>query len=247
MSRLLGVVSGRTIPPKLLRAFGALADTGRTPKDFGCPQPDPKPGHPDGWGIACMGEDEELYRRGAAKATADPKFEEAVNEVSRMANPPFLLLAHVRRSPRRDQVKEAFSHPFRREVGGRPVFFAHDGGIEGYEVRDGRTDSLAVFDCLLDALGPEPRPEAELKQGTAEAKAALDAAFPRQVTSYTFLMLDGDRIVAHRDARTCVPYFALHEATREGLDIVCSEVLAGFEGKWRLLRNGEFLLVPGRP
>lgn len=247
MSRLLAAVSVKPIPAQLLLAFRALADGGRTPKDFGCPQPDPKPGHPDGWGIACVGEGEEVYRRGAKKATADPAYEDAVKAVSRMANPPFLLVAHVRRSPRRDQVKEAFSHPFRREVGGRPVFFAHDGGIEGYEVRDGRTDSLAVFDCLLDALGSEPRPEAELKQGAAEAKAALDAAFPRQVTSYTFLMLDGDRIVAHRDARTCVPYFALHEATREGLDIVCSEVLAGFEGKWRLLRNGEFLLVPGRP
>src|SRR3990172_2523399 len=123
-----------------------------------------------------------------------------------MATPPFLLVAYVRRSPRRDQVKEEFSHPFRREVGGRPVFFAHDGAIEGYEVREGRTDSLVVLDCLLDRLGPGPRPE----------------------------------------AGPCVPYFALHEATREGLGIVCSEVLAGFEGKWRLLRNGEFLLVPAR-
>ncbi len=246
MSRLLGVVSGRTIPPKLLRAFGALADTGRTPKDFGCPQPDPKPGHPDGWGIACMGEDEELYRRGAVKATADPKFEEAVNEVSRMANPPFLLLAHVRRSPRRDQVKAEFSHPFRREVGARCVGFAHDGGIEGYEVRQGRPDSLAIFDRILEALGPDPRSEADFKQAVASAKAALDAEFPRKVSSFTFVMIDGDRVVAHRDARSCVPHFALHETTWEGMEIICSEVLAGFEGKWRLLRNGEFLFLPSR-
>ncbi len=244
MSRLLGAVSARPIPAKLLLTFRALADAGRTPKDFGCPQPDPKPGHPDGWGIACVGEGEEVYRRGARKATADPAYEEAAKAVARMTNPPFLLLAHVRRSPRRDQIKEEFSHPFRREVDGRPVFFAHDGAIEGYEVRENRTDSLAIFDRLLEALGSEPRAEAEFKQAAAQAKAGLDEAFPRKVTSYTFLMLDGSRIVAHRDARTCVPYFALHETTRDGLEIVCSEVLAGFEGKWRLLRNGEFLLTP---
>jgi predicted glutamine amidotransferase len=244
MSRILGAVSAKAIPPKLLLAFRSLADSGRTPKDFGCPQPDPKPGHPDGWGIACMGEGEDVYRRGALKATADPAFEDAVKEVSRMANPPFLLLAHIRRSPRRDQIRAEFSHPFRREVGDRCVAFAHDGAIEGYEVRAGRTDSMMIFDRILEALGTESRSEAEFKQAVASAKAAIDADFPRKVSSYTFGMIDGDRIVAHRDVRTCVPYFALHETKWEGIAIICSEVLGGFEGKWRLLRNGEFLLLP---
>jgi len=247
MSRILGAVSAKPIPLKLLLAFRDLAESGRTPRDFGCPQPDPKPGHPDGWGIACIGEGEDVYRRGAAKATTDPAYEEAAKEVSRMATPPFFLLAHIRRSPRRDQIKAEFSHPFRREVGGRCVLFAHDGGIDGFDVREGRTDSLLVFDRLLDALGQEQRAEAEFKQAVASAKAALDAEFPRKVSSYTFGMIDGDRIVAHRDARTCVPYFALHETSWEGMEIVCSEVLGGFEGKWRLLRNGEFLVLRAPP
>ncbi len=244
MSRILGAVSAKPIPPELLLAFRKLADAGRTPRDFGCPQRDPKRGHPDGWGIGCLGEGEDVYRRGALKATADPAYEAAVKEVSRMANPPFLLLAHIRRSPRRDQIREEFSHPFRREVGGRCVGFAQDGGIEGYEIRDGKTDSMAIFDRILEALGTEQRSEVEFKQAVASAKAAIDAEFPRKVTSYTFAMIDGDRIVAHRDARTCVPYFALHETKWEGMEIVCSEVLGGFEGKWRLLRNGEFLVLP---
>ncbi|TLZ67675.1 MAG: hypothetical protein E6K16_00225 [Methanobacteriota archaeon] len=246
MSRILGAVSDRPIPPGLLEGFRALSEAGRTPKDFGCPQPDPKAGHPDGWGIACIGESEEVYRRGALKAAMDPAFGEAAKAVGRLVNPPFLLLAHVRRSPRRDEIRADFSHPFRREVSGRRVFFAHDGGFEGFGVREQRTDSMALFDRLLDRLGPLQRDATEFKQATAEAKASFDEEFPRKVSSYTFAMVDGDRLVAHRDARTCVPYYGLHEAKREGLSIVCSEVLAGFEGKWRLLRNGELIILAAR-
>lgn len=245
MSRILGAVSDRPFPPSLLLAFRVLAESGRTPRDFGCPQPDPKAGHPDGWGIACIGEGEEVYRRGALKATADPAYEEAAKAVGRLVNPPFLLLAHVRRSPKRDEIRTDFSHPFRREVSGRRVFFAHDGMCEGFGVRDRKTDSMALFDRILESLGPTQRDATEFKQASAQAKAAIDAEFPRKVTSYTFAMIDGDRLVAHRDARTCVPYHALHEAKRDGLSIVCSEVLEGFEGKWRLLRNGELLVVAG--
>ena len=246
MSRILGAVSDRSIPPALLTAFRALSETGRTPKDFGCPQSDPKEGHPDGWGIACIGESEEVYRRGAVKAAADPAYEEAVKEVGRLVNPPFLLLAHVRRSPRRDEIRPDFSHPFRREVSGRRVFFAHDGTCEGFGVRNGRTDSMDLFDRVLGSLGPLQRDATEFKQAAAEAKASMDTEFPRKVSSYTFAMVDGDRLIAHRDARTCVPYYGLHEAKREGLSIVCSEVLEGFEGKWRLLRNGELLALAAR-
>ena len=246
MSRILGAVSDRPIPTSLLASFRALSETGRTPKDFGCPQPDPKAGHPDGWGIACIGESEEVYRRGALKAATDPAYEEAVKAVGRLANPPFLLLASVRRSPKRDEIRADFSHPFRREVSGRRVFFAHDGAFEGYGVRNQQTDSMALFDRVLEKLGLLQRDATEFKQAAAEAKATFDEAFPRKVSSYTFAMVDGDRLVAHRDARTCVPYYGLHEAKREHLSIVCSEVLEGFEGKWRLLRNGELLVLAAR-
>ena len=244
MSRMLGVVSARPIPQNLLLTFRALAETGKTPKDFGCPQRDPKPGHPDGWGIACVGESEEVYRRGAVKATAAPAFDEAARAVARMANPPFVLLAHLRRSPRRDEIRIDFSHPFRRETGDRVTFFAHDGAIEGFGVRDGRTDSIALYDRLLQSIGPSRIDGGAVKRAAASVKDSLNAEFPRQVSSYTFLMIDGDRLVAHRDARACVPYYSLHESKRDELAIVCSEVLAGYEGKWRLLRNGEFLEIP---
>ena len=74
---------------------------------------------------------------------------------------------------------------------------------------------------------------------------AIDVEFPRKVESYTFLMLDGSRLIAHRDARTCVPYYTLHETVSDDMRVVCSEVLPTLPGRWRMLRNGEFFEVAG--
>ncbi len=243
MCRMLAVVSHKAVPAELLLAFRQLADTGKTYRDFGCPQPNPKPGHPDGWGLACVAQDGEFYARSALKATDDPKYEDAIRRLGRTCSPPLLLLAHVRRASHRDSIQEQYAHPFRREIDGRVVFFGHNGGIEGFGLRDGKIDAQYTLDHFLDALGREPRPLAEFKQAIAKAKEAMDAEFPRKAESYTFLMLDGDRLIAHRDARTCVPYFTLHETKTEDMKIVCSEVLPTLPGRWRMLRNGEFLEI----
>src|SRR3989442_13915057 len=110
MSRILGAVSDRAIPPALLAAFRGLAETGRTPKDFGCPQPDPKRGHPAGWGAACIGEGGEGYRPGALRATPDPAFGEAANAVGRVGKPPCLLLPAALRARRTSSSRWTCSH-----------------------------------------------------------------------------------------------------------------------------------------
>src|SRR5207302_881241 len=138
MCRMLGIVSRKPAPVDTLLAFRQLADTGRNFRDFGCPQPNPKAGHPDGWGIACIG-------------------------------------------------------------------------------AEGEIDTQFIYDRFLDSLGTEARPLPEFKQAVAKAKAAIDTEFPRKVESYTFLMLDGNRLIAHRDARTCVPYYTLHETATEDM------------------------------
>ena len=102
MCRMLGIVSRKPAPVETLMAFRQLADTGRNYRDFGCPQPNPKAGHPDGWGIACLGADGEFYARSAAKATADPKYEEAVKRLVRVCSPPLSLLVHLRYASKRD-------------------------------------------------------------------------------------------------------------------------------------------------
>ena len=244
MCRMLGIVSRKPAPVDTLLAFRQLADTGRNFRDFGCPQPNPKSGHPDGWGIACIGAEGEFYVRGPGKATADPKYEEAVRRLARVCSPPLLLVAHLRYASKKDTIQEQYSHPFRREVDGRVTFFAHNGEIEGFGLREGKIDTQFIYDRFLDSLGTEARPLPEFKQAVAKAKAAIDAEFPRKVESYTFLMLDGNRLIAHRDARTCVPYYTLHETATERLRLVCSEVLPTLPGRWRMLRNGEFFEVP---
>ncbi len=238
---MLAIVSRKRVPVDTMFAFRQLADTGRNFRDFGCPQPNPKSGHPDGWGIACIGQEGEFYARGKTKATADPKYEDAVRRLVRVCSPPLVLLAHLRYASKKDTIQEQFSHPFRREVDGRVTFFAHNGEIEGFGLRDGKIDSQFIYDRFVDALGTEAKSVAEFKQAIARAKAAIDTEFPRKVESYTFLLIDGNRLIAHRDARTCVPYYTLHETTADGLTVVCSEVLPTLPGRWRMLRNGEFV------
>lgn len=245
MCRMLAVVSRTSVPADILLAFRRLADTGKIHRDFGCPEPNPKLGHPDGWGIACVGQDGEFYARGAAKASTDARYEDAVRRLGRACSPPLLLLAHLRRASVRDSIQERFAHPFRREVDGRVVFFAHNGEIEGYGLRGGKIDTLEIFDRFLDALGPDLRTLPDFKQRIATAKEGLDREWGRKVESYTFLMLDGDRLIAHRDARTCVPYYTLHVTETAGAEVFCSEVLPNLPGRWRMMRNGEF--VEARP
>ena len=241
MCRMLAIVSRKPLPADTLMAFRALADTGRNFRDFGCPQLNPKTGHPDGWGIACIAQEGEFYARSPVKATADPKYEDAVRRASRVCSPPLILVAHLRFASRKDTIQEPYCHPFRREIDGRTTYFAHNGEIDAFGLRDGKIDSQFIHDRFVDSLGTEARPLAEFKQAIAKAKAGIDAEFPRKVESYTFLMLDGDRLIAHRDARTCVPYYTLHETGTDGMRIVCSEVLPTLPGRWRMLRNGEFV------
>ena len=138
MCRMLGIVSRKPAPVDTLLAFRQLADTGRNFRDFGCPQPNPKAGHPDGWGIACIGAEGEFYVRGPGKATADPRYEEFVRRLARICSPPLLLVAHLRYASKKDTIQEQYSHPFRREVDGRVTFFAHNGEIEGFGLREGK-------------------------------------------------------------------------------------------------------------
>src|SRR2546430_16787801 len=107
--------------------------------------------------------------------------------------------------------------------------------------RCGMLDSQVICGRVVESLGTEERPISEFKQAIAKAKAGIDVEFPRKVESYTFLLIDGDRVIAHRDARTCVPYYTLHETGTEEVRIVCSEVLPTLPRRWRMLRNGEFV------
>src|SRR3989475_6571260 len=95
MCRMLAIVSRKTAPVDTLMAFRQLADTGRNFRDFGCPQPNPKSGHPDGWGIAPVGQEAEFYPPGPATATAVRKYDDTLGRRPRVPSPPLTLWAHL--------------------------------------------------------------------------------------------------------------------------------------------------------
>ena len=236
---MLGIVSKRPIDRKLLAEFRQLADTGKTPKDYGYEQISTRAGHPEGWGIACLAGNGEVYRRSHLKATEDPLYDAAVKELDRLVTPPFILVAHLRRATRLDTVQVEFNQPYVREIAGKMVFFAHNGSIEGYGVRDGKIDSGAYFERLLARMDDGPLAVEEFKKRLGEVKGALYSEFPKKVSSLTIIMSNGDQIIGHRDARECTPNYSLHRVKTEDSYILCSEVLHSVEGRWRLLRNGE--------
>ena len=236
-------MSKRPIDSRILLEFRQLSEIGKTPKDFGCEQASKRIGHQDGWGIACISGDGEVYRRSPIKASQDPRFEEAVREVGQMTSPPFILLAHIRRASTLETVAENFNQPLRHEFDGRVVFFAHNGEVKGFGVKAGKIDSQAYFERLLDRLGNVPVSPEEFRVKLRDAKSSFAGEFPRKVSSLTFLMSDNDEIVAHRDAKECRPYHTLHHAIGKDCQVVCSEVLQSVEGHWRLLRNEETVTV----
>src|SRR5207247_9487201 len=108
-----------------------------------------------GGGSAFLGGDGDVSARRAAKATADPKYEEAVKRLVRICSPPLSLLVHLRYASKRDTIQEQYAHPFRREVDGRVTFFAHNGEIEGFGLQDGKIDTQLIYDRFLDYLVTE--------------------------------------------------------------------------------------------
>src|SRR5438445_259416 len=97
MCRMLAIVSRKSAPVDTLMAFRQLADTGRNFREFGCPQPNPKSGHADGWGIACVGQVGGFYARGPGSATAGPRAEAAAWRLTRGCRPPLIYVAHPAR------------------------------------------------------------------------------------------------------------------------------------------------------
>jgi glutamine amidotransferase len=74
-----------------------------------------------------------------------------------------LYIAHVRHGTTGGKPTHADTHPFARELGGRPYCFAHNGTLEGFERLPlgrfhpvGSTDSEHTFCHLLDRVARRP-------------------------------------------------------------------------------------------
>ena len=183
MCELLGMECN--VPTDIVFSFSALALRGGL-----------KGPHADGWGLA-------LYEGRGVRTFLEPAAA-AHSPLARFVreNPikTLLAIAHVRRRTR-GKIALENTHPFVRELWGRPFVFAHNGTV--HRVRRhalgrfrpiGTTDSEHAFCILLDRLARRfseyPRPR-EL----AEAVAAIGGELGEGGT-FNFLLGDGRHLFA---------------------------------------------------
>ncbi len=153
--------------------------------------------HRDGWGIA-------FYEDRGCRAFHDPEPSAASDLARLLAQRPIrsrITVAHVRRA-NRGAVALENTHPFVRELWGRPWSFAHNGQLKGVKRLPlgrfrpiGTTDSEHAFCWLLGEIegrwsGLPP---------VARLDAALPALFDRLAALGVFnaLMSDGRTLYVH--------------------------------------------------
>ncbi len=174
----------------------------------------------DGWGVAYFQGGDVRLVKDAAPAYASPWLGliEGLSLKSR------LVLAHIRRATS-GEVALRNTHPFLRELGGKPHVFAHNGSVRGvYKSNEfalgrfrplGETDSEFAFCALMErmalawerAAGPPP----------LQDRAALVAEFAcamRRLGPANFLYADGDALFLHGDRRQKLPG---HDGPEPGL------------------------------
>lgn len=165
MCELLGM--NANVPTDIRFSFAALARRG------GATGP-----HRDGWGIA-------FYEGRGVRTFHDPQ-PSAHSEIARLLRDyPLkseIVIAHVRRA-NRGRVALENTHPFMREIWGRPVTFAHNGQLKGVKKMPlglyqpiGTTDSEHAFCWIADRLRARfsaPPPQAALERALGELCAEL--------------------------------------------------------------------------
>ena len=154
--------------------------------------------HRDGWGIA-------FYEGRGCRTFHDPN-PSAESEIARLVQrypiKSLIVISHIRRA-NRGRVCLENTHPFSRELWGRPWVFAHNGQLRGVKQLPpgfyrpiGGTDSEYAFCWLLNRIRarfPEPprRPEALWRHIHALARELN----PRGV--FNFLLSDARCLYAH--------------------------------------------------
>ena len=256
MCELLGMSAN--VPTDIRFSFAGLARRGG----------DTGP-HRDGWGIT-------FYQDRGCRSFHDPE-PSARSDLARLLRAyPIksrVVVAHVRRANRGCVALEN-THPFTRELWGRPITFAHNGQLEGVKrLKLGRFRPIGTTDsehAFCWAMG-----ELEARFPRLPAPARLDAALPglfarlAELGVFNCLMSDGRSLYAHCGKRLSVitrraPFgkatlidddvqvdFAAETTPNDVVTVVATRPLTRDEA-WRdlvpgetlILRNGETLPTP---
>ena len=249
MCELLGMSAN--VPTDIRFSFAGLARRGG----------DTGP-HGDGWGIT-------FYEDGGCRSFHDPQ-PSAKSDIARLLRAyPIasrVVIAHVRRA-NRGRVALENTHPFGRELWGRPWSFAHNGQLKGIKRLPlgrfrpiGTTDSEHAFCWLLGEL--------EARFPRLPSPARLDAALPPLFARlaglgvFNVLISDGRSLYAHCGKRLSVitrraPFgratlidddlqvdFAAETTPDDVVTVVATRPLTRDEA-WRDLVPGETLILRG--
>ncbi|UMY17169.1 class II glutamine amidotransferase [Methylobacterium organophilum] len=190
MCELLGMSAN--VPTDIRFSFAALARRG------GETGP-----HADGWGIT-------FYEGHGSRSFHDAE-PSAKSELAKLLrNYPIkslIVVAHVRKA-NRGRVSLENTHPFSRELWGRPWTFAHNGQLKGVKKLPlgrfepiGTTDSEHAFCWMLSQLQarwPRRPRAAQIEAAVADMARALGA-----MGVFNMLLSDGATLYAHCGKRLC--------------------------------------------
>ena len=218
--------------------------------------------HRDGWGIA-------FYEDRGCRSFHDPEAS-ARSDLARLLRAyPIksrIVVAHVRRA-NRGRVALENTHPFQRELWGRPWTFAHNGQLKGIKRLPlgrfrpiGTTDSEYAFCWIMGEL--------EKRWSRLPAPERLDSAIRvllarlSELGVFNVLMSDGRTLYAHCGKRLSVitrraPFgratlvdddvqvdFSSETTPNDVVTVVATRPLTRDE-EWRDLIPGEFLILRG--
>lgn len=237
---MIAVVGDAETQRKALRAFQPLGKCG-------CLLPDLEPGHLDGWGVTAYRKGETAYAARSSGSIEEEKaaYFRAVDDVVTWQSP--VVIAHTRKASR-GAVNIENVHPFCDP----PWMLCHNGTVDGLEVLGpkpamaGTSDTEDLFRRWL----------AGKERSTQSFSAWLDTV--GRVGRYSALcclLTDGRELLASRrigstffrpidTPQTYAAYYTLSEWRQGENRVLCSEQLPDLGGTWRLMADGEDLIVP---
>jgi predicted glutamine amidotransferase len=161
----------------------------------------------DGWGLAFFeGRDARLFKEPAPAADSS-----WLHFIEQRRIPARLMISHIRRATWGPKT-HVNTQPFQRELGGRAHVFAHNGDLDGVDLKltgagarfrpMGETDSEIALCILLERMAPLWAGDA--LPGLEERRAVFEdfAEAMRALGPANFLYSDGDALFAHGDRRT---------------------------------------------
>ena len=197
MCRLLGVIANKEVDLRF-----SLLEGPKTLKDL-------SEQHKDGWGLGWYEGGSPKVVKEPRKAAESPKYEQTSAEASSR-----IFVAHVRRATQGGNTPHN-CHPFKW---GRWLF-AHNGTVNrdqllnllNKEHRDairGETDSEVYFHWILQTI----EHEGDVVNGI---KVALRAVRNFRHSGLNFILSDGERLYAFREASQNCGYYSLYRLNRD--------------------------------